>query len=339
MSPSSQDLAAQFSDLVQLAHEPGRVERTYLIGGLRVELAAHDVGLLDAFCRPMRHLQVEDGPADLQVELLARDETVGRVPTRWTWQVSRYADDRYEFASQAWFGALEARDRQTDLTVLVLDTSDPARIARPESSRPFLESLLARRGLVSVHGGTVGDDQHCILLAARGGSGKSSLVAHAVRRGLRTVGDDFLYLGPGPRLWSTYATVKLAPSSPSGGLVDPAVPVVDGKRLGWLPDIGPGCMAISQRPVAVVVPSVGERVSIRPIDVTAALVALLPSSAQLSSDRARTTRELTDLARSLPCFALTLAGDPDAELAALLEVAPELAPDGAALSADPADAV
>ena len=328
MSPSAEDLAAQFADLDAAAEASGSVTRTLLLGGRAVRFEASDVATLDQLCAPMRHLPTVDAAPDAVLRIVRRQALAGALAWRWTWQKPRYDDARYAFSVMGWLGFLIAEDRLAARTVVVVDDESMDRLDRPETTRPVIESLLGRFDLVCVHGGTVGDDERCVLLAARGGSGKSSLVAEAVHRGYRTVGDDFLYLepGPDPLLFSAYATVKLSPSSPASGLVDAAVPVVDGKRMGWLPDIRPGCMAERQRPVAIVVPSVGEEVAIAPADERTTLTALLPTSSMMATDRERAVQLLTALARSLPCFALTVAGDADAELAALQSVVPGLSP-------------
>ncbi len=328
VSPSADDLAAQFAELDAAAQASGSATRTLLLGGLAVRFEASDVATLDLLCSAMRHLPVVDTAPDASVRIVRRQALAGAVTWRWAWTLPRYDDVRYAFSVMGWMGFLVAEDRIARRTLIVVDDESMDRLDRPETTRPIIETLLGRFDLVCVHGGTVGDDERCVLLAARGGSGKSSLVAQAVHRGYRTVGEDFLYLQPGPDpiLYSAYATVKLSPSSPASGLVDQAVPVVDGKRMGWLPDIRPGCMADQQRPLAIVVPSVGERVAIGPADERTILTALLPTSTMMATDRERAAQLLTVLARSLPCFSLTVAGDADAELAALRSVVPGLEP-------------
>ena len=336
MSPDSPTLAAQFADLLAVVSGSPRQSRTFLVGGVPVALSAADPRVLDAFTWPFRHLQVPDRPPQARIELLSRAETADRLRPRWTWQVALYADDRYEFRSMDWVGILEAWDSGTTTSILVVDATDLDRLRRPETTRESLERLVARFGRFSVHGGTLGDAETCVLMVGKGGSGKSSLVAHGVRAGFSSLGDDFLYLdrrdGSAPFLWSTYGTVKLAPSSPAADLVGSREEVVDGKRLGWLDDVAPGCLVAGQRPIALVVPSVGDRGSIGPADERAVLTALLPTSAMLASGRAETVRALVEFARTVPCYALSVAHDPDRELAALMSVAPAIQPRGSAAS-------
>ncbi len=326
MNPDASALASQFDDLLRVASRTSTEGRRIAVADVVMEFGSSDSVLVERFCRPMRHLPQSQGDVDHEVWLVRRSTVTDNVARRWEWQSLHHGNDRFDFSVRPWYGVLVAQDLQRSVTVAVLDDALVPRLDRPDASRPVLESVLSRHGAVGVHGGTVGDGERCVLVTARGGSGKSTLVAHAVRRGHRTTGDDMLYFRPDNGwLYSAFATVKVAPESPASAFVDSALPVVDAKRMGWLPDLATDCMVSRQRPVSIVVPRVGDRVRIEPADEASVLTALLPNSVQLASDKAHSVKVLTDLVRSVPCFALTVAHDADAELAALVEVAPWLA--------------
>lgn len=327
-------LGTQFADLLTLVEgqrSAGSREAAAVgIGRSAVEVTAPP-HLLPQIVAPMAHVlpSASGLPVAEHIHFVVRDSDFARqVPRRWTWTTQRRADERYDFRLEYVNRGLIAVDRRRRIAILVLDEDSTQTWARPEYSRPVLELALSWRGWVSVHGGTVGDDRDCVLITAAGGRGKSSLVAGAVRKGRQTVGDDFLCLEPasdgaGPYLHSLYRTVKLAPDSPAweprmatGSPSDGS----DGKRLTNLDDIREGCVAVSQRPVALVVPRVGDEVSCTEIPVEEALVALLPSSVAMSSDRTVAAPALTALASSLPCYQLTLARDPEQELRTIVEV-------------------
>lgn len=323
-------LAEQFHDLLELADAQVRVGQRatgfFRIAGRTLKLTA-PADLLAAVADPLGHLACTESPAVITWHLFRRDTGFGRrVPARWAWEQQRYDDGRFDFRVDHIHAGITATDRQANVSVLIAPDFDLDRWRRPESSRPALERLLSGLGLVSVHGGSIGNLTHAVLLTAPGGRGKSSLVAAGVRSGFSTTGDDFLCLEQrpsGPLLHSMYRTVKLAPDSPawrneltSGPMADGP----DGKRMTFLDHIRPGCLVDAHLPVALVVPRVGRRVGLAPIEHRDAVAALVPSSAAMASDRARAVLALSALAAALPCYGLTLAHDPEAELAALAEL-------------------
>lgn len=340
-----QPLAEQFHDLLDLVGEQVQAgqratgffrvaERT-----LRLTAAAD---LLAAVAEPLAHLTCAEAPADITWHLLRRDAMFGRrVPARWEWQRQRYDDGRFDFRMDYIHTGISATDRHTNVSVLVATSFDLDRWRRPESSRPGLERLLSRLGLISVHGGTIGNSTHGVLLTAPGGRGKSSLVAAGVRSGFSTTGDDFLCLEErpsGPALHSMYRTVKLAPDSPAWREEMASATMSDGpagKRMTLLDDIRPGCLVDAHLPVALVVPRAGCRVGLAKIGHRDAVDALVPSSAAMATDRGRAILALSALAAALPCYELTLAHDPDAELAALATLLPETVPGDALVEQGP----
>lgn len=338
-------LAAQFADLRSLvARQMQRGDRaaaTFRLAGRLLEITAPP-DVLPAVAEPLGHLDAGSGEAHLTWHLVRRDAEFARhVPARFTWDRQRYDDGQYEFRVDHQHGGIAATDRRASASVLVASDLDPDVWRRPESSRPFLERLLAAQGLVSVHGGTIGTRTHGILVTAPGGRGKSSLVAGAVRAGWHTTGDDFLCLEGtrlGPVLHSMYRTVKVAPDSPAWrdgmatGLLSDGP---DGKYLTLLDADRPGCLVPSHVPVALVVPRPGARVALTPIEHPEAVAALVPSSVAMATDRASAVRSLSALAYGLPCFALTLARDPHAELAALAGLLAEHPIDDSVVPADP----
>ena len=95
---------------------------------------------------------------------------------------------------------------------------EAARLPPWESAAPLralLRWALADHHLHLVHAAAVGRDGRALLLAGRGGSGKSTSTALAVGAGMATTGDDYVVLhappdGPGPlTVHALYRTVKL----------------------------------------------------------------------------------------------------------------------------------
>ena len=322
-----EDLSGQFADLLDLVDEQtddgSRIDAVFRLGGRSVAVGAPPDVLAAVTAPFVAGADVEPAP-DVTVHLVRRDAAFSRrVRTRWTWRRERYDDGRFDFRVDRAQGGISATDRARAVTVLIAADFDPRLWRRPETSRPLLERMLSAQGLVSVHGGTIGTPTRGVLVTAPGGRGKSSLVAAGVRAGWRTTGDDFLFLeqsDAGPLLHAMYRTVKIAPDSPAwhdamahGALSDGP----DGKRMTMLDDIRPGCLVHAHQPVAIVVPKVGDRVVLAEIGHREALAALVPTSLAMSSDRPSAVRKLAAMTQALPCYELSLARDPERELAAL----------------------
>src|SRR3954451_366848 len=95
----------------------------------------------------------------------------------------------------------------------------PDRIPWYERAAPLRTALhwgLTRSDCLLVHAGAVGSDGHAVLLAGRGGSGKSTTAVAALLAGHNYLGDDYAFLdltGPQPAVHSLHTTAKLSPDA------------------------------------------------------------------------------------------------------------------------------
>ena len=86
-----------------------------------------------------------------------------------------------------------------------------------ERAAPFRQVLhwwLPEHGKLLVHGAAVGHASHGLLLAGRGGSGKSTCALATLTSPLLYAGDDYVAVDVGsePRIFSLYCSGKLVPS-------------------------------------------------------------------------------------------------------------------------------
>lgn len=74
---------------------------------------------------------------------------------------------------------------------------------------------LRSQGTQLTHVAAVGDDKHCVLLAGKGGSGKTTTALSCVLGGLNYLGEDYCLLTPGesPLVHSIYQTAKWTPQT------------------------------------------------------------------------------------------------------------------------------
>ena len=126
------------------------------------------------------------------------------------------ADDRRRVAYQVGLGQLSAYDRESGRAWFWCRSSRGLPFWEP--SAPFRQILhwwLGERGLLLLHGAAVGtrDGGGGILLAGRGGSGKSTCALASLAAGLLYAGDDYVAVEPGPRprVFGLYCSGKLEP--------------------------------------------------------------------------------------------------------------------------------
>lgn len=81
--------------------------------------------------------------------------------------------------------------------------------------RSILHWWLRARGLQLVHAGAIGTPAGAVLLAGKGGSGKSTTALTALRSGLLYLSDDYslIQLDPAPVVHSLYNTAKVRPDN------------------------------------------------------------------------------------------------------------------------------
>jgi hypothetical protein len=198
----------------------------------------------------------------------------------------------------------------------------PDRIPWYEGAAPLRTAMhwgLSRSDRLLVHAGAVGMDGHAVLLAGRGGSGKSTTAVAALLAGYDYLGDDYTVLdpaGPQPVAHSLHATAKLTPHALAllPELADhPALRLIDGgeKHVLDVATFRPGALRRSARVVSIVVPDARRSgpPGLERLSPGAALLALAPSTVLQRPERDMPElRPLVELVRRVPAYRLALAG-------------------------------
>lgn len=171
-------------------------------------------------------------------------------------------------------------------------------------------------GHMMVHGATLGHRGRGILIAGKGGAGKSGTTLAGVLAGLDTAGDDYVLIDrtmPGFRAWPLY---RLAKQGPAGlarlGLSVDGVENWQGKIEFDIRELGAGQLMPSGLR-AIVLPRIrhGARCRFVAVSPREAMLALAPSSLfQLPGNPRQGLTFLGDLVRALPAFRLELGTDP-----------------------------
>ena len=196
--------------------------------------------------------------------------------------------------------------------------------------RALLRWALADHDLHLVHAASVGHNGRGLLLAARGGSGKSTSTALAAVAGMETTGDDYvvLHAPPGgvPTVYALYRPVKLHAEVLATRYPDVrSVEAGHGKRSLWLDDLAPGSLVGRLEVAGVLVPHVAglDASEFRSADPATAVRGLGPSTVfQLPGRPGPALRAMGALAEQVPVFDAALGRDLDrvpGELAQLLD--------------------
>lgn len=190
--------------------------------------------------------------------------------------------------------------------------------------RPFLHWIYAETGRRIVHAATLGNGGRGILLAGKGGAGKSGTTVAGVLAGLDTVGDDYVLIDPaGPPM--AYPLYRVAKQDDAGyrrlglarALPDPGPLNWQGKYEFDLGALGAGRLVPRLDITALVLPRLAgaARSAFTAIGGREAMLALAPSGIfQMPGNWESAPRFFADIVRALPCYRLELGSDP-AEIA------------------------
>ena len=234
----------------------------------------------------------------------------------WEWNglAPDYLGGRAHFSPE--WNSLFIADRQGKRHALVSRGLPGEQFGRREIMRLILRPLLDERGVLGVHGASLGNDTDGVLLTNKGGSGKSTLVAQGLQEGMKTTGDDFLLLcsESSPlsdiHVYSYFSNLKISPSSPSANRLSLEAQEGEEKSLAFIADDFPNGLVSKHKLKAVMIPTIAETTSLQDASREECLHALLPSSVVLTA-RTRALIEAVELIiETLPLYRLSVGQDP-----------------------------
>ncbi len=128
-------------------------------------------------------------------------------------EVQGYTDGRILAAYQMDTGGLSLLDRQQQLAIYAVQNA--AQLPSYEDAMPLRSILhwwLRDQGCQLIHAAAIGHEDSGILLAGRGGAGKSTTALAGLLAGMAYVADDYCLVRttPTPRVYSLYSTGKVA---------------------------------------------------------------------------------------------------------------------------------
>ena len=194
-----------------------------------------------------------------------------------------------------------------------------------EAGSPFrniLHSWLSSKGVQFIHGGAVGDSTGGVLLAGRGGSGKSTTTLRCLDAGMLYAGDDYCAVDmKSPlHLHSIYNTAKLLPQDvdrfpklrPRIWNPQSLLKNSPDKAVFFLADAAPELVSPGFPLRAILVPRVTDRTEtyLTPCGPAAALAAIAPSTVgQLQCAGQPDMDRIAAIASGLPTYTLHLGSD------------------------------
>jgi len=316
--------AAQYLERLEQAFHAatrrlGVVERAYDVAGRRVRLRFAGDALVPFLTPALAHLRAS-GRAAPALTVYVWD---GLPPPGCPWTPDgRFGEARtvvdnwqgVEFVAFPHAEEIDALDRRRGLGFHCRAT------AGPHASLPLVTILdwwLAERDLHCIHAAAVGLESGGVLLAGRGGSGKSTTALACLRSPLRYVADDYcvLSVAGAPHAHALYSSAKLARSQldrlAPGAQSEPC----DDKEVVFLAGAFRAKLLAGFPIRAVLAPRITGRARTTVADVSPgeAMRALAPSSLfQLGGARQRRLAAIARLVRTVPCYRLDLGTDLDA---------------------------
>lgn len=311
------------------ARSVGRVEHSLTLGGLPVRLCFAGDALVTRLTRALAHLPPAPGSAGLEIRLWDTAST-GVAPPPPRWNLEAYGP-RGEIAG--FQGGIVRAAFQVESESLLLFDAGRQRAyywTRGPSSLPVHECAVPLRTILHwwtslhdrqfVHGGAVGNAAGGVLLAGRGGAGKSSTTLSCLGSSLGYASDDYCLLdfsAETPVVHSAYSSAKLHGSdlrhfpALQRHVVNPEH-LQQEKAVMFLHPAFSASLIASFPLRAVLLPRVIEGPATRLVPLTRkesieALVA--PTVAQLPGAGVEVIRRMARLARSVPTYAIELGSD------------------------------
>jgi hypothetical protein len=311
------------------AKAAGLHQRTFDLGGHRIEMQFAGTKLLDPMTRALAHCAARaDGPAELRVCFFDTESTgTAMAPPAWSrdqytggGEIAGFCDERVETSYQPGWDVFQCLDRERKVALYWTpswrllpwwEVSFPLRV--------ILHWWLRDTELQPVHAAAVGNADGGVLIAGPCGAGKSTTALSCLGSRLQYAGDDYTLarVEPAPYVHCLYNTAKLDPQGLER-FPHLAASVANRDRLDrekamlFLYESHPAAL-IGGFPVrAVVVPEVTGRrdTAVELAAQSLAMLALAPTTTRhLPAARARTVAKLIRLTKSAGCYKLLVGTD------------------------------
>jgi hypothetical protein len=304
----------------------GKIERTFRIAGRTLTYHFAGDALLPQIEPALAHLSLPlSDTAEYSLCLWDSASTSTELPPMpWTAHdlvernlIRGYNDTRFRAVFQPDSRALTLFDRERKLALYwVANAGHVPMHERAAPTRIPIHWFIEGPTTQLVHAGAVGWRTGGVVLAGRGGAGKSTTAVQCLNAGLSFVGDDYIALDtdPTPYAWSVYSSAKLNEDSvrqlPTAALsVSNPNRDVSEKALLFLRDRYEHAL-VSGVPVrAIVLPKVTDhpRTRLVPVSRAVSMVTLAPGSILYLPDAgAQAFHAIAGLVKQVPSYMLEI---------------------------------
>lgn len=305
------------------------VDRFYNIGGYRVRLRFAGPALLEGVTPALQHLAIPPTATPHLTVCIWDSVSTGTEmpPPPWTaddylarGEIRGYNNERMYTAFHVGANTLNMLDRQQDRAFYwIRDARDLPYYESGSPLRTILHWWMGDHGRQYTHAAAIGTPEGGVLLAGKGGSGKSTTALSCLHSPLVYAGDDYclLRLDADPYVYSLYNSAKLKPDNIER--LPHLVPYISNagrlgpeKALLFLQRHFPEKIVKGFAVRAILLPRVTGRpdTTLSPASAIAGLSALAPSTIfQLSGAGRKAFVEMSDFVRRLPCYYLELGTD------------------------------
>ena len=328
-----------YTGFERAAQIAGEVQYFYTIGKYNLCLRFAGEGLIPQITPALSHLAIAPVPqphlticlwdntsTKTQLPLLI-DSLLSLIRRHWAdylgprKEIKAYDGDRIRSNFHIGPNILSVLDREQNLACYWID--DAKDIPYWEKGSP-LQTILnwwtSDLQHQYVHAGAIGNLDGGVLIAGKGGSGKSSTSLTCINSSLLYASDDYCLLStdPKPYVYSLYNTAKLRGQADLerfphlADLIDNCDRLENEKAMLFLHQHHPQKVVLGFPIKAVLVPQITGKsdTDIRPISGGLALRALAPSSIfQLAGSGQTALKIMSNLVRQVPCYVLELGTD------------------------------
>jgi len=232
-------------------------------------------------------------------------------------EIKGYMTDTIQVTYEIGSGVLNLLDVPSNTALFW--TQDADQIPYYEMGAPLRSTLstwLQSRGYQYLHAAAVGTEKGCVILAGKGGSGKSTSAINCLRAGLHYLSDDYCVakLVPEPTVCSLYNSGKLDPDTtnrfPQFSDIIERMPHIKAEKTLFF--LGHHFKDQCQRTLplkAILLPHITSQseTRIQPLSAALGLSALAPSTIfQLPGSGKMTFNFIAELVRNVPVYRLPL---------------------------------
>jgi hypothetical protein len=327
------------------------VDRCYRIGRQTIRFRFANHTLVPAVAPAIEHLRTDpsDDPALTICLWDSRSTDVPMPPPPWPWESTTIRGEIELPAGEGLFASIQPEFCGLNLLHLARRTAmywvrDARLFPSHEHAEPLLRTFhwwFRAHGCHLVHGGAVGTAGGGVLLAGKGGAGKSNTALSCAVDGMTYAGDDYCLfsLDTPPTIFGLYRTAKLDSADVgrfpalAGAIANPgrvagekAVYVLNGDEV-------PIVRELALRAICVLRISGGLGTSVEPAPKRAAFLAIAPNTiCQLPDAGSEAIAAVSRLVRTVPCYYLNVGSDPAQRVAAVRSILGNVAPPAAQVS-------